>query len=163
MLVNELFKNQDAFHASTYLTRGAGGLWQLGPVWDFDISIGNSDYGPSARLRGSMLDDRVWARQIYSDPSFVRQLTQRWRELRRAGLRRQLLRRASGHARRLTATGAAGRNFRRWPVLGVRLWPNPPAAVRRTTYSSEVRALRTWLKLRIGWMDRHVDDLRPPG
>ena len=163
MLVNELFKNQDAFRASTYLTRGAGGPWQLGPVWDFDISMGNADYGEAAVLRGSMLQNRAWAHQIYSDRSFVRQLTRRWRELRRAGLRRDLLRRASRHARRLTATGAVGRNFSRWPVLGVRVWPNPPAAVRRTTYSSEVRALRTWLKLRIGWMDRHVDDLRPPG
>ena len=163
MLVNELFKNQDAFHASTYLSRGAGGLWQLGPVWDFDISMGNSDYGESAVLRGSMLEDRVWAHQMYGEPRFVRQLTARWRELRRAGLRRQLLGSASRHARRLSATGAAGRNFQRWPVLGVRLWPNPPAAVGRTTYASEVRALRSWLKLRIGWMDRHVDDLRPGG
>jgi len=45
----------------------------------------------------------------------------------------------------------------------VRVWPNPPAAVRRTTYVSEVRALRWWLKGRIGWMDRNVDDLRPGG
>ena len=163
ILVNELFKNQDAFHASTFLTRGAGGLWQLGPVWDFDISMGNSDYGPSAALRGSMLEDRVWAHQLYSDPGFVRDATARWRELRRAGLRRELLSSAARHARRLTATGAAGRNFRRWPVLGVRVWPNPPAAVGRTSYGSEVRALRSWLKRRIAWMDGHVHELRPGG
>ena len=163
MLVNELFKNQDAFHASTYLARGAGGRWQLGPVWDFDISAGNSDYGPSARLKGSMLDRRPWARRLYADRAFVRAVTARWRELRAAGLRQALLAGAGRYARRLAATGAAGRNFRRWPVLGVRVWPNPPAAVRRTTYASEVRALRRWLSLRIGWMDRHVDDLSPGG
>jgi hypothetical protein len=28
------------------------GRIQLGPGWDFDISMGNSDYGPSRRLRG---------------------------------------------------------------------------------------------------------------
>jgi hypothetical protein len=132
-------------------------------VWDFDISMGNSDYGPSAGLRGSMLEERAWARQLYGDPGFVRQATARWRELRRAGLRRQVLGSAKRHARRLTATGAVRRNFRRWPVLGVRLWPNPPAAVRRTTYESEVRALRSWLHRRIAWMDAHVDDLRPGG
>jgi hypothetical protein len=163
ILVNELFKNQDAFHASTYLARGAGGPWQLGPVWDFDIAAGNSDYGPSARLKGSMLDRRPWARRLYADRAFVRAVTARWRELRAAGLRQALLASAGRHARRLAATGAAGRNFRRWPVLGVRVWPNPPAAVRRTTYASEVRALRRWLSLRIGWMDRHVDDLSPGG
>jgi hypothetical protein len=163
ILVNELFKNQDAFHASTFLARGAGGLWQLGPVWDFDISAGNSDYGASATLKGSMLDRRPWARRLYADAAFVRAMTRRWRELRAGGLRQDLLSSAGRYARRLAATGAAGRNFRRWPVLGRRVWPNPAAAVRRTTYASEVRALRRWLSLRIGWMDRHVDDLEPGG
>jgi CotH kinase protein len=161
ILLNELLKNQDAFHASTYLARGAGGRWQLGPVWDFDISMGNSDYGPSRTLTGSMLERRVWAQRLYRDPAFVRAATARWRELRAAGLRRHLLRSVSRHARRLTATGAAGRNFRRWPVLGVRVWPNPPAAVRRTTYAGEVRALRSWLTRRIAWMDAHVHELSP--
>jgi len=45
----------------------------------------------------------------------------------------------------------------------VRLWPNPPAAVRRTTYASEVRALRTWLERRIAWLDAHVHMLSPGG
>jgi hypothetical protein len=163
VLVNELFKNEDAFHASTFLARGAGGRWQLGPVWDFDISAGNSDYGPSATLKGSMLDRRPWARRLYADRGFVRAVTKRWRELRAGGLRQDLLSSADRYARRLAATGAARRNFSRWPVLGVRVWPNPAAAVRRTTYASEVRALRRWLALRIGWMDRHVDDLAPGG
>ena len=159
ILINELFKNQDAFHASTYLAQSAGGPWQLGPVWDFDISMGNSDYGPSRKLEGSMLAKRVWAGRLYRDPAFVRAATRRWRELRAAGLQRDLLRSARRHARRLAATGAAGRNFRRWPVLGVRVWPNPPAAVQRTTYASEVRALSTWLNRRIAWMDRNVHKL----
>ena len=161
VLINELFKNQDAFHASTYLARGAGGRWQLGPVWDFDIAMGNSDYGPSAVLEGSMLEDRAWAARLYRDPAFVAAVAARWRALRAGGLRRALLRDVARHARRLEATGAAARNFRRWPVLGVRVWPNPPAAVRRTTYRSEVAALRSWLERRIDWMDGHVRELRP--
>ena len=86
------------------------------------------------------------------DPDLVR-------ELRADGVRRHLLRSATRHASRLAATGAAGRNFRRWPVLGVRVWPNPPASVRRTSYKSEVDALRSWLERRIRWMDRHVQHL----
>ena len=161
VLVNELFKNQDAFHGSTYLALGAGGRWQLGPVWDFDIAMGNSDYGPSATLEGSMLEDRAWAGRLYRDPRFVDAVAARWRALRADGLRRALLSDLARNARRLEATGAAARNFRRWPVLGVRVWPNPPEAVRRTTYASEVAALRSWLERRIAWMDGHVGELRP--
>jgi hypothetical protein len=43
----------------------------------------------------------------------------------------------------------------------MRVWPNPPAAVRRTSYASEVRALRTWVARRIVWMDSHVHELAP--
>jgi hypothetical protein len=163
LLLNELFKNQDAFHASTYLARGAGGKWQLGPVWDFDISMGNSDYGPSSVLEGSMLDRRSWAGRLYRDPALVDAIARRWRALRAAGLRRAVLGSVGRHAARLTRTGAAGRNFRRWPVLGTRVWPNPPEAVRRTSYADEVAALRSWLTRRIAWMDTHVHELRPGG
>jgi CotH kinase protein len=161
LLVNELFKNQDAFHASTYLARGVDGKWQLGPVWDFDISMGNSDYGPSSVLAGSMLDRRSWAGRLYRDPALVDAIAHRWRALRAAGLRRQILRSVDRHAARLTRTGAAARNFRRWPVLGTRVWPNPPAAAQRTSYAAEVAALRSWLTRRIAWMDAHVHELRP--
>lgn len=96
------------------------------------------DRDRGAQLVACVADERL-------DPVFVRAATARWRALRTAGLRRDLLRSVGRHARRLTATGAAGRNFRRWPVLGVRLGLNPPAAARRTTYASEVAALRRWL------------------
>jgi hypothetical protein len=162
VLLNELFKNEDAFHASTYLARSGTGRWLLGPVWDFDISMGNSDYGPSSRLAGSMLARRDWAQRLYRDRRFVAALADRWRTLRADGLREALLRRVDRHAGRLTASGAAGRNFRRWPVLGRRVWPNPPAARSRTTYSSEVRALRSWLTRRVAWLDRHIDGARWP-
>ena len=161
VLLNELFKNQDAFSASTFLARGAGGRWQFGPVWDLDISMGNSDYGPSATLEGSMLEDRQWASRLLSDPAFVDAVVARWEALRARGLERDLLRAVDGTARRLEASGAAARNFARWPVLGVRIWPNPPEAVNRTTYASEVAALRAWLVQRIAWMDGHVRELRP--
>jgi hypothetical protein len=161
VLVNELFKNQDAFSASTFLARGAGGRWQFGPVWDFDISMGNSDYGPSATLEGSMLEDRQWASRLLSDPAFVDAVVARWEGLRARGLRDDLLGSVGAHAARLEATGAAARNFARWPVLGVRVWPNPPDAVTRTTYASEVAALRSWLEQRIAWLDGHVRELRP--
>jgi hypothetical protein len=95
----------------------------------------------------------------YLDPRFQRALAARWRELRRRGLAGHLQRSVRGHADRLASSGAAGRNFRRWPVLGRRVWPNP-AAVRRTTYASEVRALRTWLRRRVAWLDRNVGRLR---
>jgi hypothetical protein len=152
-LVNELFKNQDALHASTFMAL-RGGKVHLGPVWDFDISSGNSDYGESRRLRGWMLRHKPWAQRLYRDRRFTHRMAARWRELRRAGLRRHVLRTIARSERRLH--GALGRNFARWPVLDRRIWPNPRA---RGSFGAETRHLRSWMKRRIAWIDRNVSRL----
>jgi hypothetical protein len=147
-LLNELFKNEDGFHASTYMALGADGRLHLGPIWDFDISMGNSDYGPSRRLRGWMLARRDWAERLYRDRTFRAAMAHRWRDLRAGGLRRRVL--ATVERSRRELRGAAGRNFRRWPVLDRRIWPNPAA---RGSFRAEVRFLRSWLVRRIDWLD----------
>lgn len=154
VLLNELFKNEDGFHASTYMALHDDGRLRLGPVWDFDIAMGNSDYGPSARLRGWMLAHRDWAERLYRDERFTAAMARRWRELRRGGLRRDVLGIVARAERELR--GAIVPNFRRWPVLDRRVWPNPVA---RGSHRAEMRFLRSWLKRRIAWIDRHVGRL----
>ena len=131
-LVSELFKNEDGFHASTFMALRDGRL-HLGPVWDYDISMGNSDYGPSSRLEGWMLARRDWAERLYRDRRFAQRLAARWRQLRRAGLRRHVL----------AETTRAQRELR-------------GSIVARGSHTAEVRHLRGWLKRRIGWIDRNV-------
>ena len=139
VLLNELFKNQDAFHASTYLARGAGGPLAARPGVGLRHLDGQLGLRPERPLRGLDARGPRMGARLYGDPAFV--AARRGALARRCappGCARELLRSVDRHARRLAATGAAARNFRRWPVLGVRVWPNPPAAVRRTTYASEV-------------------------
>ncbi len=132
----------------------SGGRLHHGPIWDFDISMGNSDYGPSRRLEGWMLARRDWAERLYSDRAFTRAMAARWHALRRDGLRREVLAiagRAQGELR-----GSVADNFARWPVLDRKVWPNPVA---RGSYGAEVAFLRSWLKRRIAWIDRNVGRL----
>jgi CotH kinase protein len=153
-LVNELFKNEDGYHGSTYMSLDDDGRVVMGPVWDFDIAMGNSDYGPSSRLRGWMLRERDWAERMYRDRAFGDRMARRWRELRRAGLQRHVLAVVDRSRRELR--GALTRNFRRWPVLDRVIWPNPRA---RGSYNAEVRFLRSWLNRRIRWIDRNIGRL----
>jgi CotH kinase protein len=150
-LINELFKNEDGFHGSTYMSLHADGMLHMGPVWDFDIAMGNSDYGPSRRLRGWLLRHRDWAERMYRDRTFTRRLARRWHQLRRAGLRRYVL--ATVDRSHAQLRGAIVPNFRRWPVLDHRIWPNPRA---RGSYTAELRFLRSWLNRRIRWIDRNI-------
>ena len=147
-LLNELFKNEDAFHASTYMSLHADGRLRLGPLWDFDISMGNSTYGPSRLLRGWMLEYRDWAEKMYNDRSFIKRMGNRWRALRADGLRGKVMRLINSNYARLRAPARS--HFRRWPVLNTVLWPAPTA---RGSYRGEVRALRSWVDRRMDWLD----------
>jgi CotH kinase protein len=141
LLVNELFKNQDAMEASTFLT-AAGRKLRLGPVWDFDFSSGNSHRAPSRFLEGWMAAERPWAERLYADRAFRRHMARRWAQLRRAGLRAWLLRSVDEYSRALAP--AAQRDSRRWKAGGDR--PHG-------THAGHVRKLRRWLDRRIAWLD----------
>jgi hypothetical protein len=160
VLLQELFKNADAFYSSTYMHKGRGAKLALGPVWDFDRAMGNSNYGRSSVLPGLMLPDRTWAQRLYRDREFTRALARRWRELRRAGLRRDLMGAIDAMSARLSAPAA--RNFERWPILGSYVTPNardPLTGGYRTSWDAEVEFLRTWLDGRIAWLDRGLPRL----
>src|SRR5918992_6308949 len=82
----ELFKNQDAFYSSTYLHQRADGKLALGPVWDFDLSAGNTvDPAISAPEGWLLTPDRPWAGALLADPAFRAALAARWRALRAGG------------------------------------------------------------------------------
>jgi hypothetical protein len=155
VLLQELFGNQDAFHASTYFHRPPGGRILLGPIWDFDIAMGNTTLERFRTPPGWHLGRRPYVERLYRDRSFVRGMSARWREVRALGLRQRLrtmIARDAGRLRR-----AQARNFRRWPILGRYVWPNPvdPRTGRyRPTWRAEVAYLRRWLDARIAWIDR---------
>jgi hypothetical protein len=144
----ELFKNQDAFYSSTYLHLRADGKLALGPVWDFDLSAGNTvDPGISAP-EGWLLADRPWAGALLADPAFRDALAGRWRALRAAGLVEELLRAVDRHAS--VIGGAARRNFVRWRTLDRPLFRNQ---VVHGSHAAAVAALEEWLLRRAAWLD----------
>lgn len=151
ILLEELFRNPDAFQASTFMVKGAGSKLKLGPVWDFDIAMGNSTRANASKNSGWMTAKRVWASELLGDSTFKRGLKLRWRKLRAAALRRSLFDTASASVGELGP--AAQRNFRRWPVLDERVWQEP---VLRGSYKAEVKALRSWLRKRVAWLDKKL-------
>ena len=52
--------------------------------------------------------------------------------------------------------GAQERNFVKWPILGVWVWPN---AVSFTEYDHEVSYLSDWFSDRMDWLAIAIEDL----
>ena len=159
VLIQEFVKNSDAFQRSTFFSKDRSGPLRAGPLWDFNIAMGNvpnaqTEHDPEGfLLRG----DAVWAGQLLLDRAFVTRLIARWRELRNGPLAtdRLMARIDEGVA----ALGdAVGRNFERWPVLGQWVWPNPTPLPR--TYEGEIDVLKAWLTARARWLDDNIDTIR---
>ncbi len=150
-LVAELMMNQDmqAF-SSIWTYKDRGGRLQRGPLWDFDISAGNIDYGVNADPRGWWIRGGPWYQRLFQDPAFAQAVRARW-----DGIRDHLLDdlMAEMHQQTMRMGAAVEDNFNRWPILHHHTWPN---AVLTGSHAGEVAYLTDWLRQRIAWLDANL-------
>jgi spore coat protein CotH len=86
MVVQETFKNLDAYMASCYFHKKPGGKLTMGPVWDFDRSVGSYDAydlyyadGIYAEKHGG--GDGNWFYSLWKTPQFKTLFKERVTEL----------------------------------------------------------------------------------
>jgi len=160
-IINELTNNVDGYRYSTYFHKqkdSDGGKIIAGPVWDFDLSYGNVDYSP----RNLSVTEWVypnygpnegycmhWWARLMQDPSYVTLVKSRWKQLRDGPLHRDSIESFINNNVQLLGD-AVGRNFAKWPIIGVHIWPNYFVG---TTYQSEIVYLNDWISRRITWID----------
>jgi hypothetical protein len=152
-LVQELLKNKDAaMGTSVYLYKDRTGPLRMGPLWDFDISAGNINFYQSAMYpQGWYLrNTTAWFDQLMRNPTFKSRVQARWKTFRPA--LNDLSFYIDTQARMLDASQRA--NFQRWPILGTYVWPNQ---VVTGSYGGEVAWLKDWLKRRIEWIDKNIN------
>jgi CotH kinase protein/Bacterial Ig-like domain (group 3) len=151
-IVNDVMGNSDggAFFSSDYLYKGKdNSLLYMGPVWDFDISAGNVNYTAIVNPTVPWMQTQaVWYRRWFQDPGFKADLTTQWNALKSNGVFDQWIASINQEAAALQQSQA--NNFLRWPILGIKVWPNPEAA---GSYSGEIAYLTSWLNLRIAYLD----------
>lgn len=153
----EIFREIDGFRISAYFTKDRYGKITAMPVWDYNLSLGNVNYGNGANPQGwyhrnIAPNDYPWFARLFEDPAFQQRWEQRYHELRRTVFATdRLMARIDAHA--TTLAEAAPRNFARWPVLGNYVWPNPPGFQERRSHADEVAWLKSWWTNRLQWLD----------
>ena len=149
-LLNELVKNTDArFQNSVYFHKLRGGKLIIGPVWDYDISMGNINYNMGELPEGWFVREASWYQRLFEDPAFVQQVTARWQALKPEIA--SVLTDIDQGAAYLDQSQQL--NFKRWDILGRSVWPNP---VVTGSYAGEIAYLKDWLTRRIAWMDSEL-------
>jgi hypothetical protein len=153
----ELTKNIDGFRLSTYMFKDRGGKLNMGPVWDYNLSLGNANYLEGWKPDGwyySLLSNTEypWWRRLFEDPLFRLRYADRWYGLRKNLFDTGLLLQGIDDIVELLSE-AHVRNFDRWSILGSYIWPNWFIA---QTYQEEIDWMKGWLEERLTWMDTQI-------
>ena len=92
-----------------------------------------------------------WFPILIADPTFKSQLVARWKALRGSLLADSAMdARIDGLAKNLS--GAADRNFKRWPILS-QAQVSPFDTPTDATWAGQITSMKTWLKKRAAWLD----------
>ena len=170
VLLNETAKNVDGYRLSTYLHKDRDSRStkiSAGPVWDFNIALGNADYyngGSSAGWEIEFLSNPnnmpanepfltpFWWKKLFADSQFRDRVYARWQVLKNSVLNTEHI---YNYIDSLTTLldESKTRNFQKWPVLGVYVWPNYFVG---SDYESEIIYLKTWIYNRLYWMNQNM-------
>ena len=161
-IINELFRNIDGFRNSTYMYKDSGGKLTMGPVWDFNLSMGNPGFNQGWKTDGWLIYTNhvpFWWDRLLQDKDFTQKLAKRWKALRKDILATsKLLDEIDRTAEFLSE--AQKRNFQRWRVLGRGGFLVGNSTEVAQTYQQEVKQIKTWLQARLKWIDTHIESPR---
>ena len=144
-IIYELFKNPDTDYSSVYFYKDAGGKLICGPMWDFDMSIGNVNHKGNGVFKST---ETLWSKDkcpwfnallnheefrklvgeklVYYKPIITQTLSKKYDYIYE-------------HAE------AYKKNFEKWDVLGKNTWTNPSYIVDLKTWEEQVEYTRSYL------------------
>jgi hypothetical protein len=176
-LAMEWTNNVDGYFKSVYFVKHArvqGAKLSFGPLWDFDLALGNADYRngddpmnwvhltPGTEASTHSPPDEVpfippYVTRLWGDEEFRTLLRCRWEVLRGGPFALTLIdAQIDAWVARLAV--AEARDHARWPVIGTRLWPNPAAL---PSYAAEITYLKTFIRQRFEFLDGALATLGP--
>jgi CotH kinase protein/Lamin Tail Domain/Fn3 associated len=180
----EICKQIDGYRLSTYFYKDRGNTKIVaGPIWDFNLSLGNADYLAGDQPTGwywNQTDSYWWAR-LRQDPNYETRNWDIYWKMRRSlwatpsinayidGLAAQALNGSTtpvtnnmslAAGQPSTLENAAMRHYREYPILGAYVWPNAVGYASRIYYNSngnaatgEIDWMKNWLAQRMLWLD----------
>jgi hypothetical protein len=165
-IANEVARNVDAYRLSAYFYKNRdseGSKLIMGPLWDFNISMGNANYCNGELPEGwayrfnSYCGSHAWLvpfwwERLMEDSIFKNELKCRWKFLRQSTLSTASLM-GTVDSVAVLLNNAKQRNFQRWQILGKYIWPNKYIF---SSYKEETDFLKQWLTERLKWLDQNM-------
>lgn len=152
-LINEITKNTDAiFFSSCYMSLKPGEKLKMGPLWDFDISLGNTNYNGLQPPQNFWIKNSIWYKRMFLDPEFVTQVKQRFDYF--YSRRNDILNEINSKSSMLHWSIIENNN--KWGTLYTPTWPNYAVW---GSYDNEVMYMKNWFNTRFEWLKTEFEAL----
>lgn len=154
-IIQEITKNVDVNWSSVFLHKSNDSKLKIGPLWDFDISMGNGDYY-AYQPQGYWAVNNMMLSRLIQNNAFKTKYIQRFKEVIDTY---QDIWKNQLDIMYLRIYDNAVDNFERWPILDTYVWPNTPEMMAANTYAEQKDYLMLWYHLRMSWLRANIDNL----
>lgn len=126
----------------------------MGPIWDFDLSFGNTPDPGAYKIEGFtyIYYDNKWYKRLFQDPSFVKLVKERYNYF--YALKDNILREINDNANYLRYSVEENEN--RWNILFNTNYYHRDVW---GCYTNEIQYMKTWLSKRMDWLNDAINQL----
>lgn len=159
-IIQDFTQNTDGYHRSIFFHKPRNGKVKMGPIWDFNFSLGidHRGLGSPTQLVTDRNNGSCWQKiypRLHEDPEFEIKYWDRYFELRESVLdETKLMAEIDANASLLNE--AQARNFQRWTNLTTDFYD----VIVPSSYSEAVNILKAWVSYRLNWFDSR--GVKPP-
>jgi hypothetical protein len=154
-LINELFKNPDGTAASFYLYKKRNGKLFFGPIWDFDLALGNAGYDDVDKTYGWHIPLAPWFERLFQDPAFKAKVKARWNSVKAEGKFEYIFLYANARATWLDKQ--QHKNYMLWSITDFAPWILHGSHGGTGSYEAEVKEMIRWQRERYKWLDAEIN------
>jgi hypothetical protein len=158
VLLEELFKNNDAFYLSHHLYTGVDGKLRFVP-WDLDLSLGQPIYNDNENPLTWIAYRPDFIARLGSAPGFAERLSATWRQWRADGLADDTIDVWLALYPELLGD-AVDRNFARWPIADINFFGDNLTTVH--SIEEEQQRVSSFFHARIAFIDGAIDTWAAP-
>ena len=151
-LINEITHNPDATMLySCFMHFKRGGKITMGPIWDFDLAFGNTDYWDRGPY-DFWIKKSDWISRMFKDPAFVARVKERYDYFysRKYDIMREIDETAVYLKRSIQE------NENRWGTFYDYVKPNYEVW---GSYQNEVQSVKEWLNNRMDWLKEQFNKM----
>lgn len=151
-LINEITKNNDTFYSSSFMNIKPEGKLKMGPLWDYDIALGNINYNNNQSYDGFYAKKTIWIARMFEDPEFVSLVKERFNYFK--SKKNEIFININENANYLRYSVIENNN--KWKTLYNYTWPNYAIW---GSYDNEIQYLKNWIEKRFDWLESAFSNL----